>query len=85
MMMYYLEMNEGGYIWYFTTAKSLTFCVLLQASACTDDDITLVASSLDDQDVGIKVQALNALKAFSGISKFKTRIQVILCCKYYSR
>ncbi|XP_054836389.1 armadillo repeat-containing protein 12 [Eublepharis macularius] len=56
----------------------ITRCVYLldkEASACTYDDITLVASFLDDQDMGIKIQALNALKAFASICKFKIRIQ----------
>ncbi|KAL8168424.1 UNVERIFIED_CONTAM: hypothetical protein K2H54_003677 [Gekko kuhli] len=59
----------------------ITRCVYLldkEASACTYDDIILVASFLDDQDMGIKIQALNALKAFSGIWKFKTRIQELV-------
>ncbi|KAG6935401.1 armadillo repeat containing 12 [Chelydra serpentina] len=52
-------------------------CVLLlQASACTYEDIRLVASALDDKDKGIKIQALNALKAFAGIRKFRIKIQV---------
>ncbi|XP_061486603.1 armadillo repeat-containing protein 12-like [Rhineura floridana] len=46
-----------------------------EASACTYEDIKLVASFLDDPDMGIKIQTLHALKAFSGIWKFRIRIQ----------
>nr|XP_060628619.1 armadillo repeat-containing protein 12-like [Anolis sagrei ordinatus] len=46
-----------------------------EASSCTYDDIKLVASFLDDPDVGIKIQTLHALKAFAGIWKFRIRIQ----------
>ncbi|XP_042318853.1 armadillo repeat-containing protein 12 isoform X2 [Sceloporus undulatus] len=56
----------------------ITRCVYLldtEASACTYDDIKLVASFLDDPDVGIKIQTLHALKAFTGIWKFRIRIQ----------
>nr|XP_056701357.1 armadillo repeat-containing protein 12 [Euleptes europaea] len=56
----------------------ITRCVYLldnEATACTCDDIVLVASFLDDEDMGIKIQALNALKAFAGILKFKIKIQ----------
>ncbi|XP_060089271.1 armadillo repeat-containing protein 12-like [Heteronotia binoei] len=59
----------------------ITRCVYLldtEAIACTYEDITLVASFLDDQDMGIKSQALNALKAFSGIRKFKISIQELV-------
>lgn len=31
---------------------------------------------LDDKDNCVKIQALNALKAFSGIRKFRVKIQV---------
>uniref|UniRef100_A0A8C3XKI8 Armadillo repeat-containing domain-containing protein n=1 Tax=Chelydra serpentina TaxID=8475 RepID=A0A8C3XKI8_CHESE len=57
---------------------SITRCVYLlesEASACTYEDIRLVASALDDKDKGIKIQALNALKAFAGIRKFRIKIQ----------
>nr|XP_058932405.1 armadillo repeat-containing protein 12 isoform X4 [Kogia breviceps] len=45
------------------------------ASACTNDDITLVGSMLVDKDNSVKIQALNTLKAFSGIRKFRLKIQ----------
>ncbi|XP_048353072.1 armadillo repeat-containing protein 12 isoform X1 [Sphaerodactylus townsendi] len=56
----------------------ITRCVYLldkEASACTYDDIVQVASFLDDQDMGIRIQTLNALKAFAGIWKFKIKNQ----------
>ncbi|XP_077190431.1 armadillo repeat-containing protein 12 isoform X2 [Paroedura picta] len=59
----------------------ITRCVYLldhEASACTYDDIILLASFLDDQDMGIKIQTLNALKAFSGIWKFEIKIQELV-------
>uniref|UniRef100_A0A8D0L6U8 Armadillo repeat-containing domain-containing protein n=1 Tax=Sphenodon punctatus TaxID=8508 RepID=A0A8D0L6U8_SPHPU len=46
-----------------------------EASACTYENLKMVASFLDDKENAIKVQALNALKAFSGIRKFKIKIQ----------
>uniref|UniRef100_A0A8C8Z8B3 Armadillo repeat containing 12 n=1 Tax=Prolemur simus TaxID=1328070 RepID=A0A8C8Z8B3_PROSS len=57
---------------------SITRCVYLleaEASACTTDDIMLVGSMLDDEDNSVKIQALNSLKAFSGIRKFRLKIQ----------
>lgn len=57
---------------------SVTRCVYLleaEASACTADDILLVASMLDDKENSVKIQALNTLKAFSGIRKFRLQIQ----------
>ncbi|XP_058162613.1 armadillo repeat-containing protein 12 isoform X3 [Dasypus novemcinctus] len=57
---------------------SITRCVYLleaEASACTPDDVRLVGSMLDDQDNSVKIQALNTLKAFSGIRKFRLKIQ----------
>lgn len=36
----------------------------------------LVGSMLDDKDNCVKIQALNTLKAFSGIRKFRLKIQV---------
>ncbi|XP_031202864.1 armadillo repeat-containing protein 12 [Mastomys coucha] len=58
---------------------NITRCVyLLEAEAsstCTMDDINLVAEMLDDKDNSVKIQALNALKAFSGIKKFRLKIQ----------
>ncbi|XP_021562374.1 armadillo repeat-containing protein 12 isoform X3 [Carlito syrichta] len=57
---------------------SITRCVYLleaEASACTTDDITLVGYMLDDKDNSVKIQALNTLKAFSGIRKFRLKIQ----------
>lgn len=47
-----------------------------QASSCTTDDIRLVGDMLDDKDNSVKIQALNTLKAFSGIRKFRLKIQV---------
>nr|XP_023401089.1 armadillo repeat-containing protein 12 [Loxodonta africana] len=58
---------------------SITRCVYLleaEASACTVDDIRLVGYMLDDEDNSVKIQALNTLKAFSGIRKFRLKIQV---------
>ncbi|XP_026572646.1 armadillo repeat-containing protein 12-like isoform X1 [Pseudonaja textilis] len=46
-----------------------------EASGCTNDDIKLVASFLDDRDKETKTEALNALKAFTAIWKFKIKIQ----------
>ncbi|KAG8132190.1 hypothetical protein E2320_010070, partial [Naja naja] len=57
----------------------ITRCVYLlesEASACTYEDIILVASFLDDSDMGVKIQTMHALKAFAGIWKFRIRIQV---------
>ncbi|XP_036095146.1 armadillo repeat-containing protein 12 isoform X2 [Rousettus aegyptiacus] len=57
---------------------SITRCVYLleaEASACTTDDIMLVGSMLDDKDNSVRIQALNTLKAFSGIRKFRLKIQ----------
>ncbi|XP_054425247.1 armadillo repeat-containing protein 12 isoform X3 [Pteronotus mesoamericanus] len=57
---------------------SITRCVYLleaEASACTTDDIVLVGLMLDDKDNSVKIQALNTLKAFSGIRKFRLKIQ----------
>lgn len=51
---------------------------VLQASACTTDDIVLLGYMLDDKDNSVKTQALNTLKAFSGIRKFRLKIQVSL-------
>ncbi|XP_062450782.1 armadillo repeat-containing protein 12 [Rhea pennata] len=58
--------------------NSITRCVYLleaEAAACTYEDIRLVASCLDERDKEVKIQALNALKAFSGIRKFRIKIQ----------
>ncbi|KAF4013320.1 hypothetical protein G4228_005064 [Cervus hanglu yarkandensis] len=57
---------------------SITRCVYLlesEASTCTNDDVMLVGSMLDDKDNSVKIQALNTLKAFSGIRKFRLKIQ----------
>lgn len=35
-----------------------------------------MGSMLDDKDNSVKIQALNTLKAFSGIRKFRLKIQV---------
>ncbi|XP_034270592.1 armadillo repeat-containing protein 12-like [Pantherophis guttatus] len=56
----------------------ITRCVYLlesEASACAYEDIKLVASFLDDSDMGVKIQTMHALKAFAGIWKFRIRIQ----------
>ncbi|XP_060087524.1 armadillo repeat-containing protein 12-like [Heteronotia binoei] len=53
-------------------------CIFLkesEASSCSYDDIKLVASFLDDPDNAVKTEALNALKAFTSIWKFKIKIQ----------
>ncbi|ETE71124.1 putative protein C6orf81, partial [Ophiophagus hannah] len=49
--------------------------VTLMASGCTNDDIKLVASFLDDGDKETKTETLNALKAFTVVWKFKIKIQ----------
>lgn len=36
---------------------------------------------LDDKDNSVKIQALNTLKAFSGIRKFRLKIQVSLAIR----
>ncbi|XP_006882110.1 PREDICTED: armadillo repeat-containing protein 12 isoform X2 [Elephantulus edwardii] len=57
---------------------SITRCVYLleaEASACTPDDIRVVGNMLDDNDNNVKIQAMNTLKAFSGIRKFRLKIQ----------
>ncbi|XP_008261047.1 armadillo repeat-containing protein 12 isoform X2 [Oryctolagus cuniculus] len=57
---------------------SITRCVYLleaEAASCTTDDIRLVGDMLDDEDNSVKIQALNTLKAFSGIRKFRLKIQ----------
>ncbi|XP_032074878.1 uncharacterized protein LOC116509713 isoform X2 [Thamnophis elegans] len=46
-----------------------------QASRCTNDDIKLVVSFLDDRDKETKTETLNVLKAFSTIWKFQIKIQ----------
>nr|KAF6503901.1 armadillo repeat containing 12 [Rousettus aegyptiacus] len=64
---------------------SITRCVYLleaEASACTTDDIMLVGSMLDDKDNSVRIQALNTLKAFSGIRKFRLKIQILLSPPY---
>ncbi|KAJ6659536.1 hypothetical protein lerEdw1_018771 [Lerista edwardsae] len=61
-----------------TTLHTITQCVLLkesEASACAYEDLKLIASFLDDPDKTTKMEALNALKAFTSIWKFKIRIQ----------
>ncbi|XP_077192443.1 armadillo repeat-containing protein 12-like isoform X2 [Paroedura picta] len=45
------------------------------ATACTYDDIKLVASFLDDPDKAVRTEALNALRPFTNIWKFKIKIQ----------
>lgn len=57
--------------------KLCSYVILcFQASACAYEDLKLIASFLDDPDKTIKMEALNALKAFTSIWKFKIRIQV---------
>ncbi|KAL8168438.1 UNVERIFIED_CONTAM: hypothetical protein K2H54_003434 [Gekko kuhli] len=57
-----LTLSDGGFL-------------LNWASTCTYDDIKLVASFLDDPEKVIKTEALNALRAFTSIWKFKIKIQ----------
>lgn len=54
----------------------MVYTLLFQASACSYEDIRLMASYLDDRDKDVKIHALNALKAFAGIRKFRIKIQV---------
>uniref|UniRef100_A0ACB8F503 Uncharacterized protein n=1 Tax=Sphaerodactylus townsendi TaxID=933632 RepID=A0ACB8F503_9SAUR len=57
---------------------TITQCIFLkesEANSCSYDDIKLVASFLDDPDEVIKIEALNALNAFTTIWKFKVKIQ----------
>ncbi|XP_046320382.1 armadillo repeat-containing protein 12 isoform X5 [Marmota monax] len=73
-----LECKHDGYT-RSMILHSIARCVYLleaEASACTNDDIKLVADMLEDKDTSVKIQALNALKAFSGIRKFRLKIQV---------
>uniref|UniRef100_A0A8D0E6V7 Armadillo repeat-containing domain-containing protein n=1 Tax=Salvator merianae TaxID=96440 RepID=A0A8D0E6V7_SALMN len=61
-----------------TTLHRITQCIYLresEANACTNDDIKLVASFMDDGDMVVKTEALNALKAFTIVWKFKIKIQ----------
>ncbi|XP_020653566.3 armadillo repeat-containing protein 12 [Pogona vitticeps] len=61
-----------------TTLHTITQCIYLketEANACTNDDIKLVASFLDDGDKITKMEALNALKAFTVVWRFKIKIQ----------
>ncbi|XP_058441553.1 armadillo repeat-containing protein 12 isoform X3 [Marmota monax] len=72
-----LECKHDGYT-RSMILHSIARCVYLleaEASACTNDDIKLVADMLEDKDTSVKIQALNALKAFSGIRKFRLKIQ----------
>lgn len=55
--------------------QPMSFSWVRQASACTTDDIVLLGYMLDDKDNSVKTQALNTLKAFSGIRKFRLKIQ----------
>ncbi|XP_029141061.1 armadillo repeat-containing protein 12 [Protobothrops mucrosquamatus] len=60
------------------TLRNITQCIYLkesEANGCTNDDIKLVASFLDDKDKETKTETLNALKAFTAIWKFKIKIQ----------
>ncbi|XP_061486605.1 armadillo repeat-containing protein 12-like [Rhineura floridana] len=61
-----------------TTLHTITQCIYLkesEANACTNDDIKLLASFLDDGDKVTKTEALHALKAFTVIWRFKIKIQ----------
>ncbi|XP_044287748.1 armadillo repeat-containing protein 12-like [Varanus komodoensis] len=61
-----------------TVLNTITQCIHLkeeEANACTHDDIKLVASFLDDEDKVTQTEALNALKAFTAIWRFKIKIQ----------
>ncbi|XP_063156174.1 armadillo repeat-containing protein 12-like [Candoia aspera] len=60
------------------TLHNITQCIYLKASeanGCTNEDIKLVACFLDDGDKETKTEALNALKAFTAIWRFKIKIQ----------
>ncbi|XP_039179328.1 armadillo repeat-containing protein 12-like isoform X3 [Crotalus tigris] len=60
------------------TLRNITQCICLkesEANGCTNDDIKLVASFLDDKDKETKTETLNALKAFTAVWKFKIKIQ----------
>ncbi|XP_053103480.1 armadillo repeat-containing protein 12-like isoform X3 [Hemicordylus capensis] len=64
-----------------TTLHTITQCILLkesEANACSYEDLKLVSTFLDDGDKAIKTEALNALKAFTNIWRFKIKIQVQL-------
>ncbi|XP_053103479.1 armadillo repeat-containing protein 12-like isoform X2 [Hemicordylus capensis] len=61
-----------------TTLHTITQCILLkesEANACSYEDLKLVSTFLDDGDKAIKTEALNALKAFTNIWRFKIKIQ----------
>ncbi|XP_042317357.1 armadillo repeat-containing protein 12-like [Sceloporus undulatus] len=61
-----------------TTLHNITQYIYLresEANSCTNDDIKLIASFLDDGDKATKTEALNALKAFTIIWRFKIKIQ----------
>ncbi|XP_060629170.1 armadillo repeat-containing protein 12-like isoform X1 [Anolis sagrei] len=61
-----------------TTLHNITQYIYLkesEANICTNDDIKLIASFLDDDDKVTKTEALNALKAFTIIWRFKIKIQ----------
>ncbi|XP_032074881.1 armadillo repeat-containing protein 12 isoform X5 [Thamnophis elegans] len=60
------------------TLRDIAQCISLkesEASRCTNDDIKLVVSFLDDRDKETKTETLNVLKAFSTIWKFQIKIQ----------
>ncbi|XP_025021398.1 armadillo repeat-containing protein 12-like [Python bivittatus] len=60
------------------TLHNIAQCIYLkesEASDCTNDDVKVVASFLDDKDKDTKTEALNALKAFTAIWRFKIKIQ----------
>ncbi|XP_058033822.1 uncharacterized protein LOC131195703 isoform X2 [Ahaetulla prasina] len=60
------------------TLRNIAHCIYLkesEASGCTNDDIKLVASFLDDRDKETKTETLNVFKAFATIRKFKIKIQ----------
>ncbi|XP_029429294.1 armadillo repeat-containing protein 12 isoform X2 [Rhinatrema bivittatum] len=56
----------------------ITRCIYLldyEAKYCTDDDINLIGSLLNDEEKGIKIQALNALNAFASLEAKQYKIQ----------
>nr|XP_033773392.1 armadillo repeat-containing protein 12 [Geotrypetes seraphini] len=56
----------------------ITRCIYLvecEAKSCTDEDINLIGSLLNDEEKGIKIQALNALNAFATLELKQHKIQ----------
>ncbi|XP_030077580.1 armadillo repeat-containing protein 12 [Microcaecilia unicolor] len=56
----------------------ITRCIYLlecEAKDCTNDDINVIGSLLNDEEKGIKIQALNALNAFASLEIKQRKIQ----------